>query len=350
MPSESFDLGMFRAQIAYLAERGVYLGTSSWKYPGWLGQIYQSERYEYRGKFALTRFEKDCLKEYAETFRTVCVDAAYYTFPTEQNLLEIADQVPSGFKFAFKVTDEITLRRFPNVPRSGARAGLRNENFLHAPLFIDQFLKPLEAIGDKAGPIIFEFTKLQSQDYPHGADFLADLDSFFNQLPRGKMYSVELRNKTWLGPEYLACLKKHQVAHVFNSWTAMPPVDEQLDIVGDQRIDDRTVARFLLKPGRTYEQAVAKFKPYIETREINERERKAINRMLREGSLKISKDGSYIYVNNRLEGSAIFTVAEALANFVNDLVQAERAKIIAKPVAPPPRSGPRPPPQLEFGI
>jgi hypothetical protein len=30
----------------------------------------------YRGKVAKTRFERECLSEYAEVFKTVCVDAA----------------------------------------------------------------------------------------------------------------------------------------------------------------------------------------------------------------------------------------------------------------------------------
>jgi hypothetical protein len=46
---------------------------------GRLGQIYTPARYEYRGKVAKTRFERDCLAEYAEVFKTMCVDAAYYT-------------------------------------------------------------------------------------------------------------------------------------------------------------------------------------------------------------------------------------------------------------------------------
>ena len=65
-------------QAASLAVQGVYIGTSSWKYPGWCGTVCDRARHEYRGKFAETRFKRDCLAEYAEVFKTVCVDAAYY--------------------------------------------------------------------------------------------------------------------------------------------------------------------------------------------------------------------------------------------------------------------------------
>ncbi len=48
----SFDREQVQARAASLAVQGVYLGTSSWKYEGWMGQLYNAERYEYRGKVA----------------------------------------------------------------------------------------------------------------------------------------------------------------------------------------------------------------------------------------------------------------------------------------------------------
>ena len=48
--------------------------------------LHDPSRYEYRGKLAETRFKGDCLTEYAEVLKTVCVDAAYYTFPSQQYL------------------------------------------------------------------------------------------------------------------------------------------------------------------------------------------------------------------------------------------------------------------------
>src|SRR5262249_7607312 len=36
---------------------------------GWCGMFYDSARYEYRGKFAMKRFEQNCLREYAEVIK-----------------------------------------------------------------------------------------------------------------------------------------------------------------------------------------------------------------------------------------------------------------------------------------
>ena len=133
-------------QAASLAVQGVYIGTSSWKYPGWCGMLYDRARYEYRGKFAETRFKRDCLAEYAEVFKTVCVDAAYYTFPSQQYLEGMVTQTPDDFLFGLKVTDAITIKKFPKLDRFGEQAGKPNENFLNADLFAKAFLKPCEAV------------------------------------------------------------------------------------------------------------------------------------------------------------------------------------------------------------
>lgn len=117
----AFDRGQMKTAAAELAARGVFIGTSSWKYQGWLGQLYSPARYEYRGKVAKSRFERDCLAEYAEVFKTVCVDAAYYDFPRPDNLQKLADAVPNDFRFGFKVTDALTLKKFPNLPRCAFR-------------------------------------------------------------------------------------------------------------------------------------------------------------------------------------------------------------------------------------
>jgi len=54
------------------------------------------------------------------------------------------DCVPDDFLFGFKVTDEITVKTFTNLPRFGVRAGKPNEHFLNADLFLRAFLKPCE--------------------------------------------------------------------------------------------------------------------------------------------------------------------------------------------------------------
>ncbi len=308
-----FEREQVRQQAATLAQRGVFIGTSSWKYEGWLGQLYTPERYVYRGKVARTRFERECLREYAEVFKTVCVDAAYYDFPRREYLEKLAEAVPEDFHFGFKVTDAVTIKKFPNLPRFGVRAGKTNEHFLNADLFAAAFLKPCEAILDKVGVLLFEFSRFWIGDYEHGRDFVGDLDRFLAQLPRGWPYAVELRNRQWLRDEYFGCLARHGVAHVFNNWDAMPSVGEQMALPGSNPQPELTAARFLLKPGRKYEEAVKTFQPYDQVKEPNLNARAACRALIAQGKADVPARKTFIYVNNRLEGNALGTIAAMLA-------------------------------------
>jgi len=308
-----FDREQIKTKAAELASRGVYIGTSSWKYQGWLGQLYTPARYEYRGKVATTRFDRDCLGEYAEVFKTVCVDAAYYDFPRPESLHKLAEAVPDDFRFGLKVTDAVTIRKYPNLPRFGERAGKPNENYLNAGLFAGAFLKPCEEIRAKIGVLMFEFSRFWPSDYAHGRDFVADLDTFLGKLPKGWPYAIEMRNQAWLREEYFGCLARHDVAHVFNSWDAMPPVSEQMAMPGSRTNPKLVAARFLLKPARKYEEAVKTFQPYDQVKEPYPDARAAGRALIVEAQRDEPRRDTYIYVNNRLEGNALETIEAMLA-------------------------------------
>ncbi len=271
--------------------------------------LYDPARYEYRGKFAESRFKRECLREYAEVFKTVCVDAAYYTFPSSQYLEGMVNLTPDDFVFGFKVTDAITIKRFPNLDRFGQQAGKPNENFLNADLFVKGFLTPCEPVRHAIGLLMFEFSRFWPVDYEHGRDFMADLDRFLGQLPKGWPYGVEMRNRNWLRHEYFDCLARHQATHVYNSWEAMPPVGEQMALPGSRTNPDLVAARFLLKPGRRYEEAVKAFEPYDSIKEELPDARATGRALIAEGKAAGPKRRTFVFVNNRLEGNAISTIA-----------------------------------------
>ncbi len=304
-----------RLQVAQLAAVGIYVGTSSWKYEGWLGLIYSPEKYlryfkEGPPKVLKGRFQKTCLAEYAQTFKTVCLDAGFYQFPTPQMLEGYFSQVPSDFRFSLKVTEDITALRFPNLPRYGARAGQSNPHFLDANLFAANFLGPLAPYRDRVGTLIFEFSHFHPGDWERGREFVAYLDDFLDKLPKDWDYSVEIRNESLLHPRYFEVLKLHNVAHTLNSWSRMPPVAEQMRMIGSETADFIT-ARFLLKPGRSYEEAVKAFQPYTEIKEPNTEARTALAKLL--GNAAVGRTRKrYIYVNNRLEGCAPWTIVAVL--------------------------------------
>ena len=66
---------------------------------------------------------------------------------------------------------------------------------------------------------------------------------------------------------------------------------------------DLVAARFLLKPGRKYEQAMKAFEPYDSIKEENSESRAAGRALIAEGIAAGPKRRTFIYVNNRLEGN-----------------------------------------------
>jgi uncharacterized protein YecE (DUF72 family) len=303
------------AAVNSLADQGVYIGTSSWKYEGWLGLIYNPDRYRTHSKFSRAKFERTCLAEYAKIFKTVCLDAGFYQFPTAKMLDGYFSHLPDNFRLSIKVTEDITVRRFSSLPRYGIRAGQINERFLDSDLFAQGFLAPLEPYQGRIGTLIFEFSHFHPGDWERGRRFVEALDNFFARLPSGWNYSVEVRNPNLLQPEYFEVLRRHGVAHTFNSWSRMPSVREQIQLPNSFTADF-AVARFLLKPGRNSEQAVEAFQPYSEVKEPNPEARAALIELLTTPAKPGRGNKRFLYVNNRLEGCALWTIYAAISGLL----------------------------------
>lgn len=306
-PAPRFDRAGLARRLAELARDHIWIGTSSWKYEGWLDQIYTRERYLTRGKHSRKRFEAECLAEYAEVFPVVCGDFSFYQFPAPDYWARLFASAPASLRFVLKAPEEITVERFPRHPRYGPRAGLDNPLFLDAGAFTAQFLEPLQPYRERLGPLIFEFGRRGTGP----AEFTAGLDGFLDRLPDSFRYAVEVRNRELLGRPYFDCLRAHGVAHVFNSWTRMPALEEQFRIE-DAFTAEFLVSRVLLRPGREYAAAVARFEPYGKVQDENPEARRALRDLIRR--MRQERRSAYIFVNNRFEGNAPETIQAIVAD------------------------------------
>ena len=300
-----------RLELTDLAGRipaNIRFGTSTWTYDGWAGDVYHRP---YRGAQPAKRLE-----EYGRypLFRTVGIDSAFYEPLTEETLTAYAKALPPGFPCVSKVWDRITARRYNQDRRWGNLAGQRNPDFLNVQLFKDAVLLPYSrAFRDQAGCFVFEFQAMRGKDLPDVGVWAEELHGFFTQLPTDFRYAVELRNPELLHDLHGAVLKQHSVAHVFNSWTEMPPIGAQLDLTWTFPAAF-TVARALLKPGRKYEAAVKLFEPYQHVQEPAPELRRDLLRLMAEAARR--RIEALIVVNNRAEGNAPGTIralAEAFA-------------------------------------
>ena len=303
-PSD-FDRERIAAKLRELAAQDIYIGGSSWKYEGWLGQIYTYDRYLSRGRFSKKKFEQECLAEYAETFPIVCGDFAFYQFPTEEFWRKLFGGAPPPLKFGFKVPEEITVRRFPNHPRYGDKAGLDNPDLPQQRTVRGELPAPPRAVPRPGRGAHLRIRPAFAGGLSRAADVLRRSRGVsraaaarLSLLGRGPQPGVPaarvLRDAARLG-----------VAHVFNGWTRMPPIPAQIAIP-EAFTAPFVVARALLRTGRPYERAVEAFSPYTKVQDENPETRTALRDLIER--VKQRKIPAYLFVNNRLEGNAPMTI------------------------------------------
>jgi len=279
---------------------GIRFGTSTWTYDGWFGDVYHRR---YRGPQPAKRLE-----EYTRypLFRTVGIDSVFYDPPSEEELQSYARALPPAFPCVSKVWDRITAMRLGQDSPQPGLAGMRNPDFLNAVRFKDNVLGAYSRVfRDHAGCLVFEFQAMRGKDLPDPLQWADQLDDFLSELPKDFRYAVELRNPELLTPVHGEVLKRHGVAHVFNSWTEMPPIGEQIDL-GWTFPTAFTVARALLKPGRRYADAVKQFQPYDRVQEPLRSLRQDLLRLVSEAHRR--RVEAFILANNRAEGNAPGTI------------------------------------------
>ncbi|MFO0707310.1 MAG: DUF72 domain-containing protein [Nitrospira sp.] len=285
----------------------IRFGTSSWAYEGWQGLVYHRT-------YPKSRFSQDTLAEYAAyaptgtpQFSTVGIDHAFYRPASAKQLAHYAEQVPETFRFCQKVWEDITIPAYANLPRYGAKAGKTNPRFLDIGAFRDLVLQSaVEGLGDTLGPFMFEFQRF-GLDH---ATFLDRLDRFLAQLPPGLPYAVEVRNPAILGPRYRDTLKAHGVAHIYNHWTAMPPLSDQHRTMEQSFTAAFTVLRLLTPLGLAFEKAVERYAPYNRIVQRQPRMRADTVELVKQATGE--GVSAYVLVNNRSEGCSPLTVREIL--------------------------------------
>ena len=142
------------AAVARCLPSHLYLGTSSWAFPGWQGLVYDRAA-------SASILARHGLAAYAEhpLLRTVCIDRTFYAPLAVADFAAYAAVVPDDFRFMVKAHAWCTqpVRRDPS--RSGPRGHTPNEWFLHPGYATEYVVEPcITGLGDKAGPILFQFS------------------------------------------------------------------------------------------------------------------------------------------------------------------------------------------------
>lgn len=295
--------------------RQLYLGTSSWSFPGWEGIVYDR-------KASHAELAREGLAAYAghPLFRTVGIDRTYYA-PIEKSVYaEYAEQVPDDFRFLAKASEALTVARYPDHARYGSRRGQRNPDFLSLSYAEDYVVGPfMEGLREKAGVLLLQFAP---QDLSvmggtgGGAGAFADrVHELLARLPRGPVYAVEIRNKELLTPQYRQALESAGAVHCLNIHPAMPGIAAQAELALSEKAP-ALVCRWMLAPGLTYDTAKSRYEPFDELVDEAPQTRLDISREVQR-KLK-SGVPAYVIANNKAEGSSPLTLIKLAGEVLRD--------------------------------
>ncbi len=185
----------------------IHIGTSAFTAAGWEGSFYPKGMKP-----------ADYLSFYATKFDTVELDNTFYRTPALSTVQGWNAKTPPGFVFAAKIPQAIT----------------------HEKVLVDceddlkHFLKTMDALGDKLGPLLFQFGYFNRGAFKSQAEFLARLRPFLKKLPKGYQFAVEIRNKNWLDVRFADLLREDGVALALidQSWVPRPwEMGEKFDLV-----------------------------------------------------------------------------------------------------------------------
>lgn len=177
----------------------IRIGTSAFSAAGWEGSFYPAGMQS-----------RDFLSYYATRFDTVEVDSTFYHAPTASTVSGWARKTPDNFTFALKVPQFIT----------------------HEKVLIDcddefkNFISVAELLGDKLGPMLFQFGYFNRSVFTDAAQFIARLKPFLKKLPKGRQFAIEIRNKDWLTAGFFDLLREHNVAYALTEQSWMPRPSE----------------------------------------------------------------------------------------------------------------------------
>ena len=128
------------------------------------------------------------------------------------------DRTPDGFVFAAKIPKVITHQKILNDCEAE----------------LSRFLNVMEPLGEKLGPLLFQFPYFNQNVFASREQFDKLLRPFLNSLPNEFHFVVEIRNKNWITGDFLALLREYSVGFALLAQAWMPQIDtlaKALDLV-----------------------------------------------------------------------------------------------------------------------
>ena len=288
------------AELARRLPAAVYLGGSTWSFPGWAGTVYDRD-------YPQARLAREGLAAYARypLFKAVGIDRTHYAPVEPAELAAYAAAVPEDFLFLVKAHEACSLARYPDHARYGKQRGQANPLFLDPAYAADRVVAPyVEGLGAKGGALLFQ---LAAQSLGPPAAFAEKIHRFLAALPRGPVYAVEVRNRELITAAYGDALAAVGACHCHNVYPRMPDLRAQAALAKSER-NPLTIVRWLVAPALTYAESARRFAPFSRIVEPDPASRRAVAALARE---TLASGRRFLAtVNNNAEGSAPLSVLD----------------------------------------
>jgi uncharacterized protein YecE (DUF72 family) len=191
----------------------VRFGCSSFSSEDWVGPFYPEGT-----------APRDFLRVYAQHFDTVEVDATYYAIPSAKLVDGWREKTPEGF---------LLCAKFPRSIVHGGKGPVPDASKILVDAAVDKdtpaFLEVMSRLGNRLGPLVLQFPYFSKNVFASEREFMTRLDRYLSTLPGDFRYAVEVRNRTWMGPDLAHLLRKHDVSLVLVDQAWMPHADEVVD-------------------------------------------------------------------------------------------------------------------------
>jgi uncharacterized protein YecE (DUF72 family) len=284
----------------------IFLGTSSWSFPGW-SMVFAKEYRE-------AQLAKAGLQAYAQhpLLNAVGLDRSFYAPLSVAQYSAYAADVGSNFRFLVKAPDLVT-----GAQRRDEKGKPLEWNIYHldAKLAIDQYVAPaLEGLKDKLGCLVFQFSPLPRAWLADKAKWIERLEKFLQHLPTlptSACYAVEIRDAALLTPRLMKALAATNTTYCLGLHDRLPHLDRQLaawDLLKSLRPNTANplMCRWTLRQGMTYQSARERFSPFTQIHFEDNQTMKTLAQRIR--AQQAIGEVSLVIINNKAEGCAPISV------------------------------------------
>jgi len=184
------------------ARQGVHVGIGGWTYAPWRGGVF----------YPAGLVQRRELEFASRQLTAIEINSTYYGTQKPAIYAGWRDATPDGFVFSAKAPKRITGSR--------RLAGTRAQ--------VEDFVAGIATLGDRLGPLVWQFEAGHTLEHGDFATFLDLLPSQVNG--RRQRHALEIRDPAFLDPALLALARRHGMALVH---TDAPDYPNVADLCGD---------------------------------------------------------------------------------------------------------------------